>query len=152
LSAVIALVSPSVLGGEPFAVSVPMHSSGLTTYYVSAQVADLGASEFMVDTGSGYLTINEQTLTALQARNQVQYVKKLKGILADGTELIIPVYAIDEFRIGNNCTIRNVEAAVFPGRARQILGLSVLKKAAPFAFSVDPPQLMLSNCGTPPPS
>ncbi|BAV34757.1 hypothetical protein SCL_2480 [Sulfuricaulis limicola] len=138
------LVSPSVLAGD-FNVTVPMHDKGLATYYVHAQVADLGASEFMVDTGSGYLTINEQTLFALQERKQAQYVKELRAILANGTELIIPVYAINQLRIGN-CTIRNVEAAVFPARTRQILGLSALNKAAPFTFSVDPPELVLSNC------
>lgn len=122
-----------------------MHDKGRATYYVNAQVADLGASEFMVDTGSGYVTINEQTLSALQERKQAQYVKELRAILANGSELIIPVYAINQLRIGN-CTLRNIEAAVFPARTRQILGLSALNKAAPFTFSVDPPELVLSNC------
>jgi len=122
-----------------------MHDKGMATYYVNAQIADLGISEFMVDTGSGYLTINEQTLNALQERKQVQYVKELRAILANGAELVIPVYSINELRIGT-CTIRNVEAAVFPARTRQILGLSALNKAAPFTFSVDPPELVLSNC------
>ncbi len=126
-------------------VTVPMHDKGMATYYVNAQIADLGISEFMVDTGSGYLTINEQTLNALQARNQAKYVKELRAVLANGSELIIPVYAITELHIGT-CTIRNVEAAVFPARTRQILGLSALNKAAPFTFSVDPPELVLSNC------
>jgi predicted aspartyl protease len=138
------LVSSSVLAGD-INVTVPMHDKGLATYYVHAQVADLGMSEFMVDTGSGYLTINEQTLFALQERKQAQYVKELRAVLANGSELIIPVYAINQLRIGN-CTIRNVEAAVFPARTRQILGLSALNKAAPFTFSVDPPELVLSNC------
>ena len=138
------LVSTPVLAGE-FDVTVPMYDKGRATYYVNAQVADLGASEFMVDTGSGYVTINEQTLTALQERKQARYVKELRAILANGSELIIPVYAINQLRIGN-CTIRNVEAAVFPARTRQILGLSALNKAAPFTFSVDPPELVLSNC------
>jgi len=122
-----------------------MHDKGMATYYVNAQIADLGISEFMVDTGSGYLTINEQTLSALQKRKQVQYVKELRAILANGTELVIPVYSITELRIGT-CTLRNVEAAVFPAHTRQILGLSALNKAAPFTFSVDPPELVLSNC------
>jgi predicted aspartyl protease len=117
----------------------------MSTYYVNAHVADLGASEFMVDTGSGYMTINQQTLSALQERKQVQYVKELRAILANGTEFVIPVYTINELRIGT-CTLRNVEAAVFPARTRQILGLSALNKAAPFTFSVDPPELVLSNC------
>src|SRR3989344_2475665 len=126
-------------------VTVPMHDKGLSTYYVNAHVAGLGASEFMVDTGSGYMTINQQTLSALQERKQAQYVKELRAILANGAELVIPVYSINELRIGT-CTLRNVEAAVFPARTRQILGLSALNKAAPFTFSVDPPELVLSNC------
>jgi len=140
----LALVSTPLLGDE-FGVTVPMHDKGRATYYVNARIADLGTSEFMVDTGSGYLTINEKTLNALQERKQAQYVKELRAILANGTELVIPVYAIDALHIGT-CTIRNVEAAVFPGRTRQILGLSALNKAAPFTFSVDPPELVLSNC------
>ncbi len=131
--------------GDEFDVTVPMHDKGMATYYVNAQIADLGISEFMVDTGSGYLTINEQTLSTLQERKQARYVKELRAILANGTELIIPVYAINQLRIGG-CTLRNVEAAVFPARTRQILGLSALNKAAPFTFSIDPPELVLSNC------
>ncbi len=144
LAAGLALVSSAALG-DKFDVTVPMYGKGMATYYVDAEIADLGISEFMVDTGSGYLTINEQTLNALQAREQVQYVKELRAILANGSELIIPVYAIKQLRIGT-CTLRNVEAAVFPARTRQILGLSALNKAAPFTFSVEPPELILSNC------
>ena len=137
-------VAFSAAGNDVF-VTVPMHDKGMATYYVHAQISDLGISEFMVDTGSGYLTINEQTLAALQERKQALYVKELRAILANGSEFIIPVYEINQLRIGN-CTIRNVEAAVFPASTRQILGLSALNKAAPFTFSINPPKLVLSNC------
>lgn len=139
------VLASTVASGDKFDVTVPMHGKGLATYYVHAEIGDLGSSEFMVDTGSGYLTINEQTLNALQGREQVHYVKELRAILANGSEMIIPVYAIKQLRIGT-CTLRNVEAAVFPARTRQILGLSALNKAAPFTFSVEPPELILSNC------
>jgi len=39
-----------------------------------------------------------------------------------------------------------VEAVVFPGKTRQILGLSALRQAAPLIFSLNPPKLVLSNC------
>jgi predicted aspartyl protease len=143
---------PAILMAVPFStsaddsdVTVPMYAKGKATYYVRAQLADLASGEFMVDTGSGYLTINEHTLDALKARKQAQYVKELRAVLANGAELIVPVYRINEFRIGT-CVIRDVDAAVFPARTRQILGLSALNKAAPFTFSVDPPELLLSNC------
>jgi predicted aspartyl protease len=144
LPAILMVVSISALGDESD-VTVPMYDKGMATYYVQAQIADLASGEFMVDTGSGYLTINEHTLGALKTRNQARYVKKLRAVLANGTELTIPVYSINEMRIGT-CVIRNVDAAVFPARTRQILGLSALNKAAPFTFSVDPPELLLSNC------
>lgn len=143
LSTTLMLSLPSL--AVDFDVSVPMRDKGMSTYYVHAQIADLADSELMVDTGSGYLTINEQTLSALQKRNQARYVKQQRAILANGKEMVIPIYTISELRIGA-CTIRNIDAAVFPARTRQILGLSALNKAAPFAFSIDPPKLMLSNC------
>jgi len=74
---------PVILMAVPFSISadesddvtVPMYAKGMATYYVRAQLADLASGEFMVDTGSGYLTINEHTLDALKARKQAQYVK-----------------------------------------------------------------------------
>ena len=48
--------------------------------------------------------------------------------------------------IGGQCPLEDIEVAVFPGNTRQILGLSTLRQASPFIFSMDPPQLVLSNC------
>jgi hypothetical protein len=67
-------------------------------------------------------------------------------ILADGSEMTVPVYFVGRIRIGDSCWLNDVEAAVFAGKSRQILGLSALRKTAPFIFSVDPPSLALSQC------
>jgi hypothetical protein len=48
--------------------------------------------------------------------------------------------------VGKECRVTDIEVAVFPGSTRQILGLSTLRKASPFLFSMDPPRLHLSNC------
>ena len=130
-----------------FDVRVPMQDKGVATYYVPGEIQGVGAVEFMVDTGSGYTTINEETLGKLQARGDARFVKKLTGILADGSEMVVPVYSISGISIGTNCMLENVEAAVFPGKTRQILGLSALSRAAPFIFSVQLAELVLSNCG-----
>ena len=37
---------------------IPMKNIGLGTYYVNVKLADMPESQFMVDTGSGYMTIN----------------------------------------------------------------------------------------------
>lgn len=133
---------------DDFDTAIPMRDGGASTYYVKGHLAGVGTVSFMVDTGSGYLTINEQTLAKLQHIRKAHYLRNLRGVLADGSELIVPVYALSQLTIGDNCVVHNVEAAVFPGRTRQILGLSALRKAGPFIFSFDPPRLVLSNCSS----
>ncbi len=78
--------------------------------------------------------------------HEPRYLRDLIGVLANGDEIRVPVYALAFVRIGGICVLENVEAAVFPGSTRQILGLSALLKAAPFIFSTDPPKLELSHC------
>jgi predicted aspartyl protease len=136
--------------GEDFATRVSMEEKSAATFYVPGEISGYGPVELMVDTGSGYSTINEATLAVLQREGAVHYVKQLRGVLADGSEMVVPVYAIKQMSIGGSCWMHNVEAAVFPGKSRQILGLSALRKAAPFIFSVDPPALVLSSCGSVP--
>ena len=132
---------------QQFGTSVPMTDKGVATYYVAGEIAGYGTVEFMVDTGSGYMTINEQTLFALLERGQAEYVSLLEAVLADGKHTQVPVYTLSGINIGGQCWVNNVEAAVFPGNTRQILGLSALKTVSPFIFSFDPPELILSHCG-----
>ena len=140
------LLCCSISYAADFDHSIPMHDKGVSTYYITGKIDGLGAVEFMVDTGSGYMTINERTLDVLKTAGTATYVKDLHGIMADGSQRKVPVYLISQLTLGGNCELTNVEAAVFPGNTRQILGLSALKKAAPFIFSFDPPNLVLSHC------
>jgi predicted aspartyl protease len=129
-----------------FDTTVDMRATSATTFYVEGRIAGLGNVDLMVDTGSGYMTINEEMLAQLEHAGQVRYVKQLQGRLANGSELNVPVYAIEALSIGGGCWLKNVEAAVFPGATRAILGLNALQRAAPFIFSFEPPRLVLSNC------
>lgn len=147
-TALCALLINSAVAADEFGTSIPMRAGNATTYYVKAVVGDLEAMDFMVDTGSGYTTINEETLGELQRNEQAEYLRELRGILANGAELVVPVYRLSQINIGGGCRLDNIEAAVFPGNTRQILGLSALKQAGPFIFSFDPPNLILSNCPT----
>lgn len=139
---------PGGVYAEDFTNRIAMEERSAATFYVSVQLGGYGTEALMVDTGSGYMTINEATLDALKREGAARYVKQLQGVLADGSELEVPVYTIARVAIGGSCWLRDVEAAVFPGASRQILGLSALRKAAPFIFSVEPPELVLSRCGT----
>lgn len=142
------LLTLQPLCAADFDTRIFMKEKAAATYYVPTHIEGADETEFMVDTGSGYVTINERTLHALKRQGTVRYVKQLQGVLANGDELAVPIYRIAALNIGGNCRLRNVEVAVFPGDTRQILGLSALRKAAPFIFSVDPPSLVLSHCGT----
>ena len=128
--------------------TIPMNQKRLATYYVEASLHGSGDVEFMVDTGAGYTTINEDTLALLVAVNNAVYVGELTGVMADGSQHRLPVYRIKRLVLGKDCVLDNVEAAVFPRDTRMLLGLSALEKAAPFVFSTNPPALSLSNCGT----
>ncbi|KPJ90781.1 MAG: hypothetical protein AMJ53_12940 [Gammaproteobacteria bacterium SG8_11] len=137
--------SLSVAAAE-FSAVVPIHDKGAQTFYVKGQLGSLDATEFMLDTGSGYLVINQESLAQLKESSQANYVKDIRGILANGDEFVVPVWKIASMTINEQCVLRDVEAAVFPGKTRQILGLTALKKAAPFIVSFDPPQIVFSHC------
>ena len=128
--------------------TVPMHEKGAATYYVSVSINEGGSSDFLVDTGSGYVTINSTILDQLMREKGAVFVKKIAAVMADGSETVVPVYRLASLRLGHDCVIRDVEAAVLPGSTRNILGLSALKKAAPFTLSTTPPALALTNCST----
>ncbi len=129
-----------------FGTSIDMDGKGGATFYVPARIAGLGDVELMVDTGSGYMTINERMLEDLKRGDKAHFVRNLRGRLANGSELEVPVYSIEAVSIGESCWLEQVEAAVFPGDTRPILGMNVLRRAGPFIFSFDPPRLVLSHC------
>jgi predicted aspartyl protease len=135
-----------VTSAADFNITVPMKAKGAATFYVPANIQGYGAVDLMVDTGSGYMTINEEALVQLKRSNNARYIKDLRGILANGSEMVVPVYNLAAVNIGGSCWLKDVEAAVFPGKTRFILGLSVLQKASPFIFSTEPASLVLSNC------
>jgi len=129
-----------------FDVVVPIHNNGASAFYVDARFGSLDNTELLVDTGSGYVTISTDSLQALRKNGEAVYVKDVKGRLANGAELVVSVWRVGQITIGDECVIKNVEAAVFPDTKRQILGLNALKKTAPFMVSFSPPKLSLSAC------
>jgi clan AA aspartic protease (TIGR02281 family) len=123
-----------------------MHDKGMATLYVHGTIEGVGAVEFMVDTGASYLALNEETIRALLDKGHARYVRKLSAQMADGRKRLVPIYLLSDIAIGDPCAIKGVEAAVLPGSTRSILGLSALRKTAPFVFAMDPPALGLSHC------
>lgn len=140
----------SVSAAELRKTVVPMHIKGASAFHVDVHIEGFGKRAFVVDTGASYTTIDEQTLTILRNKKRATYVQELEGVLADGTNLVVPVYRLASINIGGTCVLQDVEVAVFPSTKRTLLGLSALRRTAPFLFSIDPPLLELSNCNQTP--
>lgn len=143
---IIFLLKSGVVSALDFDTSVPINKKGLVTYYVSGSINGFGDTDFLVDTGSGHSAINEITLEKLHLHGKAKFLKNVSATLANGSSVTLPVYMISDINIGGECVVHNVEAVVLPGEMRNILGLSALEKTAPFAISVNPPRLLLSQC------
>jgi clan AA aspartic protease (TIGR02281 family) len=126
------------------AVALQKHDAG--TFYVDGSLQGYGDLRMLVDTGSSYLVISQAILEELTKAGGAQYSRQLEGIMADGSSRVIPVYRLAGLRIGENCWINDVEAAILPGHTRPILGMNILARLAPFTFSADPPQLGVAQC------
>ena len=129
------------------AVALAKHDAG--TFYVDGALRGYGDLRMLVDTGSSYLVISEAILATLVESNNARYSRQLSGTMADGSTRVIPVYRIAALRLGARCWVHDVEAAVFPGKTRPILGMNVLAQLAPFTFSASPPELGLQQCQEP---
>jgi clan AA aspartic protease (TIGR02281 family) len=125
-------------------VALQRHDAG--TFYVDGALDGYGDVRMLVDTGSSYLVIGETILTELKTTGNASYSRNLEGVMADGSTRVIPLYRIAGVRLGENCWVHDVEAAVFPGRTRPILGMNILSRLAPFTFSAEPPELGLQQC------
>ena len=125
-------------------VSMQRHSAG--TFYVDGAIDGYGAIAFLVDTGSSYMVINQRMLEVLQKAGMATPKRELSGHMADGSRRVIPTYRLSGLRLGADCWIGDVEAAVIPGNTRPILGMEVLARLAPFTFSAEPAQLQLAGC------
>jgi len=122
---------------EPF-MTVPLHAKPTGTYYLEVSFNGAVHNDLMLDTGSEFLVINETTLRSLHHDRRVTYRHDISGVLADGSTVKVPVYHLSSLKIGCCCVVRDMDAAVFPGNTREILGLTVLRKVAPFSVSLDP--------------
>lgn len=138
----------ATLDEQPGAVSVDLQRRDSGTYYIPGAIQGYGEVELLVDTGSSFLVINEAMLTALQSSGSAVFSHELRGCMADGTDTVVPVYRLAAVRLGAECWIQDVEAAVFPGTSRPILGMNILVRLAPFTFSTEPPQIALNQCTT----
>jgi predicted aspartyl protease len=146
LLAVLIILTSSWVWAESVEQLIPMQASDASTYYINTEIPGSGQHSMLVDTGSAYSVINEETLEYLSSNGQAKFIKQLRGRMADGSERIVPLYRIAAMNLGGNCLIKDVDVAIMNGNSRQIIGISTLMRAAPFGMSFDPPVLSLNQC------
>lgn len=141
----LAMLAPLAAVALDFDHQVPLLTSPGGSFYVNSSVAGIEA-EFLVDTGAGYVTLGSELFRALRAESAVREVRRVAARLANGKLKPVTVYEVEHFVIGDGCDVGPVEVAVLEGAGRNLLGLSALTRAAPFAIHTSPPALLLSGC------
>lgn len=149
LGAGLLAMSPLAFAGTATLATVALQKHDAGTFYVDGELRGYGGLRMLVDTGSSYLVISEKILAQLMESQTARYSRELQGVMADGSTRVIPMYRIAALRLGAHCWVHDIEAAVFPGQTRPILGMNVLMKLAPFTFSADPAELGV-QCQLPP--
>ena len=134
---------------EP-SVPVPMRQQASGNYYVHGTLTGGVGTDMLVDTGSGYVSLSKATFTRIKAQPGTEYLRDIVGTMANGRLLKVPVYRVAELALGA-CLLTDVEIVVMPNTARDILGLSALRRLEPFTMQLSDSALVVSGCGEPPP-
>lgn len=144
---ILSLLASLTATAEDFEFRVPLTRATSGNLYVEGVMNDSVSSSFLVDTGSGLVTINRKLFEELKKNSRMEKVGRMAARLANGRLQAVDLYRVDRFRLGEHCDLGSVDVAVMNWDGANILGLNVLARAAPFAMHVSPPSLALSTCG-----
>lgn len=134
---------------EPFAHEVPLQPTAAGSFTVTGTLGGV-EGEFLLDTGASMITVSSEFFDEMEARQALEPSRRMAARLASGRVEAVDIYRIEALQLGENCQVGPVEVAVMPRGGRNLLGMSVLMQAAPFAVSASPPALALSRCGIEP--
>ena len=130
-----------------FEVMLPIANTKAGSYSVAGSFGGDKVAQFLIDTGAGMSTLSRDTFKVLKRTHDVEPVRKIAARLANGKLLKAQVYRVADFRIGNQCNIGAVEVAVMPNSGRNIIGMDILAKTAPFGLILEEqPALAVSKC------
>jgi hypothetical protein len=141
---VIALAGPVL--ADDFGYRVPLAQQPSGSLYVHGQINTTVTAEFLLDTGSGLVTVGRKLFAKIRRAGAVEKTGRVAARLANGRIQAVDLYLVQRFRLGESCELGPVEIAVMPGDGPNILGMSALARAAPFAVHLVPPALALSTC------
>lgn len=131
---------------DSFPIRLGLSKSSGDTLYVNALLANKVPARFMIDTGSSVVVLNQQTFDKLKASgSRIVKTSEMGARLASGRIRVVQRYQIDTLTLDEGCEFNDVEVAVMK-KSNNILGMSVLSAAAPFAIFTQPAELGLSQC------
>jgi predicted aspartyl protease len=146
ITSLLLLIPTTALLAADFDFKIAMSQADSGNFYVKGRFGSEENIDFLVDTGSGLVILSELAFKRLAVMEGSTPVSRKAARMADGRTKAINVYSVDQLVLGESCRIGPLEVAVIPGATRNILGLSALNKAAPFAIYTSPPTLALSGC------
>ncbi len=123
---------------------IPMELVSSGAYYVKASLDARDSPDMLLDTGSGYVSLSNETFGKIKDKPGTVFQRFITGVMADGKASRVPVYLISELRLSEQCVLHDVEVAVFRNAKRDILGLSALRQLQPRTLQLDPPMLTAS--------
>jgi predicted aspartyl protease len=141
------LIAALPAAGAELAHPVPMHQQESGNYYVHGVLSGGVDTELLVDTGSGYVALSKATFARVRNAPGTEFVRDIYGAMANGKFMKVPIYRIAELSLSAECVLTDIEVVVMPDGARDILGLSALRRLEPFAMRLSTPALLVSNCG-----
>lgn len=124
---------------------IPMQLMASGAFYVKASLDSHVNTEMLLDTGSGYVSLSDETFGKLKDAPGTVFQRFITGVMADGKASRVPVYLISELKLSEQCVLHDVEVAVMRNATRDILGLSALRQLQPLTLQMDPP-LLTANC------
>ena len=140
------LALPPAASAERFGHTAPLELKPSGNYYLDVSVAPGVSDEFLVDTGSGYVVLTKATFDAVRDLTGTRHLRDITGRMANGKSARARIYHLARLELAGNCILEDVEVAVMAGSTRNILGLSALRRVAPFAMELSPPRLLYSAC------
>jgi len=126
-------------------VTLPLETTGSGTFYLPAVVDRQVDTRLLLDTGSGYVSLSQQTFNKLTRDSTRHLLRHIQGVMANGKTVSVPVYQIAELGLGAGCVLYDIEVAVMPSGSRDILGINAIRQLQPITLGLDPPRLS-GNC------
>ena len=123
---------------------LPMTISQAGTWYVEGVLDEKVNTAFLLDTGSGYVSLSEKTFRKIRDESSTQFRRHIRAAMANGKIISVPVYSVAKLTLGANCTLTDVEVTVLASSDRDILGLNAITAMQPLTIQLDPPALKAS--------